>query len=214
MRVYSDDGFLRPFRSSEPPRGQPNSIAVQNTGPLEFPLSADVAGERQEALLPPSSGWTIQGGASRSFPIDASVENVRVFMQTEGRNFEARIEVLQGPDSVRQVVELNEDFGYDRPFSCVLDTPGYGCVIRIINTGVMEFPFKASVVPLSFSRPDYGYGGSYRHARVGGGSRPRLGGYDSNGSRGWGGQTSLGGHGGSLARRLGYGRDRYDPWGL
>ena len=58
----------------------------------------------------------MQGGASRSFPIDPSVRSVQIFLQTEGRNLEARIEVLQGPDSVRQVVELNEDFGYDRPF--------------------------------------------------------------------------------------------------
>merc|ERR1719353_385258 len=159
MRVYSDDGWLRPFRSSEPPRGQPNSIAVRNTGPLEFPLSADVAGEppAAQAMPPPSAGWTVQGGANKSFPIDPSVGSVRIFLQTEGRNFEGRIEVLQGPDSVRQVIELEEDFGYNRPFSCEIDTPGYGCVIRILNTGPMELPFKASVVPLSFKRPDYGY---------------------------------------------------------
>jgi hypothetical protein len=169
-----------------------------------------VAGEAPQAFMPdPARGWTIQGDSNKSFPIDASVESVRIFMQTEGRNFEARIEVLQGPDSVRQVVELNEDFGYDRPFSCVLDTPGYGCVIRIINTGPMEFPFKASVVPLTQTRPGYGYGYNNRRARVGGGSRPRIGANDPYGQRrSWWGQDSLSGYRGGR-----YAQYQDDPYG-
>ena len=47
-------------------------------------------------------GATVQGGATKSFPIDASVGSVLVFLQTEGRNLDATIEVLQGPDCVRQ----------------------------------------------------------------------------------------------------------------
>lgn len=130
----------------------------------------------------PNAGWTVQGGASRSFPIDPSVRSVQIFLQTEGRNLEARIEVLQGPDSVRQVVELNEDFGYDRPFSGIIDTPGYGCTIRIVNTGPMEYPFKASVVPLTHGVYDdgepsvrvggMGFGSEDPYGRYGG-SRPR-----------------------------------------
>ena len=50
--------------------------------------------------------------------------SVLVFLQTEGRNLDATIEVIQGPDSVRQVIELNEDYGYDRPFSGAIETPG------------------------------------------------------------------------------------------
>ena len=38
VRVYSEDGFLRPFHTSEAPRGQANTMAVRNTGPLEFPI--------------------------------------------------------------------------------------------------------------------------------------------------------------------------------
>jgi hypothetical protein len=116
------------------------------------------------------------------------------------------VEVLQGPDTVKQVIELNEDFGYDRPFSCELETPGYGCVIRIINTGPMAFPFKASVVPLAFKPLNYGYGG--RSARMGGGSRPRLGANDPYGGRRWGGQDSLGGFRDGRSRH----QDQYDPY--
>lgn len=218
MRVYSEDGMMRPFRSTEPPRGQPNTIALRNEGPLEFPMNARVAAGMTPrgvgnamgtvtggaAMGGISPGVTIQGGATKSFPIDASVDSVHLFLQTQGRNLEAKVEVLQGPDCVRQVIDLSEDYGYDRPFSCILDTPGYGSVIRIINTGPMTFPFTVSVTPHSFSQGGYGY--DDRYAQVGGGSRPALGNsYDPYGaaSRGnWAGQTSLGGYQGGNA----YGR--------
>ena len=86
---------------------------------------------RSSAFAPAIGGKTVQGGAVESFPIDPSVDSVQIFLQTEGRNLEAKVEVLQGPNNVRQEIEINEDYGYDRPFSCVLDTPGYGSVVRI-----------------------------------------------------------------------------------
>ena len=39
MRVYSEDGYLRPFHSAEPPRGQANTMAVRTLpSPLPEPL--------------------------------------------------------------------------------------------------------------------------------------------------------------------------------
>jgi hypothetical protein len=37
ISVYSEDGYRRPFRSAETSRG-PNTMAIRNTGPLEFPI--------------------------------------------------------------------------------------------------------------------------------------------------------------------------------
>lgn len=206
--MYSEDGYRRPFISDEPPRGQPNTLAVRNTGPLEFPMNAHVAADPRRRGMPgggrPPSGMTIQGGATESFPIEPSVDSVEIFLQTEGRNLEAKIEVLQGPDCVRQTVDLNEDWGYDRPFSFTLETPGYGSVVRIINTAPMTFPFTASVVPRSINRG--GYGHEDRYAHMGGGSQ--LDPYGSRGRGGWGGQTSLGGYPGSGYQRGG----RYDAY--
>ena len=114
-----------------------------STRPHHAPLAAEIPaakaplpgarpGTHRERMLAASgrarfdatTGTTIQGGASKSFPVDPSVGSVLVFLQTEGRNLDATIEVIQGPDSVRQVIELNEDYGYDRPFSGVIETPG------------------------------------------------------------------------------------------
>merc|ERR1719375_2329477 len=67
MRVYTENGQLRPFSAMiETPRG-PNTVAIRNIGQIEFPIAAQVVAEgvdqpSAEAL---SGGMTIQGGALR-----------------------------------------------------------------------------------------------------------------------------------------------------
>lgn len=151
LRVYVENGLTRPFSAVvETPRG-PSTIAVRNIGQLEFPFCADVMTDHideptDECL---SSSLAIQGGALRTYPFDPEVESVQVLLQTDGRPLNARIELLQGPNNNKQVVELYTEDGCDRPFFCVLDTPGSGNVIRVVNTAPIEFPMDCSVVPHS-----------------------------------------------------------------
>lgn len=152
-RVYVENGKTRPFRAIvETPRG-PNTIAIRNIGQMEFPLAASVHAEH---ITTPSaqcldSSKTIQGGALRTYPFSPSVDSVQVYLETDGRPLNARIELLQGPNNNKQVVELYTEDGCDRPFFCILDTPGAGNVIRIVNTAPVEFPMNAGVVPHSIS---------------------------------------------------------------
>ena len=38
-----------------------------------------------------------------------------------------------------------------RPFFCILETPGSGNVVRLVNTAPVEFPMTAAVLPHSIN---------------------------------------------------------------
>jgi len=153
MRVYVENGQLRPFSAViETPRG-PNTVAIRNIGQIEFPLTANVIADDVDAPSPEalSSGVTVQGGALRTYPFEGQVDSVQVLLKTDGRPLKARIELLQGPNNNKQVIELYTEDGLDRPFFCILETPGSGNVVRIVNTSPVEFPMTAAVVPNSIN---------------------------------------------------------------
>ena len=154
MRVYVEDGQLRPFSAViETPRG-PNTVAIRNIGQTEFPLAANVVAEGVDGPSPEclSSSMTVQGGALRTYPFDPTVDSVQLLLKTDGRPLNARVELLQGPNNNKQVIELYTEDGCDRPFFCVLETPGSGNVVRIVNTAPVEFPMTAGVVPDSINQ--------------------------------------------------------------
>ena len=148
MRVYVEDGSTRPFETViQTPRG-PNTVAIRNIGALEFPLVADVNAREVQS---PSAECvdrleTIQGGALKTYPFEPNVDTVQVLIETDGRPLNARIELLQGPNNNKQVIELYTEDGSDRPFFCTLHAPGSGNVVRIVNTAPVEFPMSAAVV--------------------------------------------------------------------
>jgi len=149
MRVYSENGMNRPFSAVvETPRA-PNTVAIRNIGQIEFPLAAFViANDVDEPVTDfGRTSMTVQGGALRTFPFDPTVESVEVMLKTDGRPLNARIELLQGPNNNKQVIELYTEDGLDRPFFAILETFGSGNVIRLVNTGPVEFPMTASVQP-------------------------------------------------------------------
>lgn len=164
MRVYIEDGQLRPFNAVLATPGSPSTVAVRNVGELEFPFDAQVVAQ---SVAHPSaecltSVATVQGGATTSYQVDPNVESVQVLLMSEGMPLGARIELIQGPNTNRQVIELYTDDGRNKPISYLLQTPGYGSVVSITNTGPMEYPMNAAVVPHTMSH--YGM-------------RPRSGGY-------------------------------------
>jgi hypothetical protein len=170
MKVYVEDGALRTFNAliATPQRTtNTNTIAIRNTGMLEFPLTAFVnpdRGQGQDAALAVESSFgafeeTIQGGALRTWPFESDVSSVAVLLKTpNGRPLNERIELLQGPNNNRQVIQLYTEEGLYRPFFASIETPGSGNVIRILNTAPMEFPLTATVQAYSIGNSKQGAG--------------------------------------------------------
>jgi len=152
MRVYSEDGSTRPFSAViATPFGGDNTVAVRNVGQIEFPLAANVISNAVDEPVSDFSDTSmiVQGGALRTFNFDNSVESVEIMLKTDGRPLNARIEMLQGPNNNKQVIELYTEDGLERPFFAIIDTMGSGNVVRVVNTAPMEFPMTASVQPHS-----------------------------------------------------------------
>jgi hypothetical protein len=149
MRVYSEDGNVRPFNAVIETPQAPNTVAIRNIGQIEFPLAANlVANDVDEPVSDfLATSTVVQGGALKTYPFQPDVQAVEVMLKTDGRPLNARIELLQGPNNNKQVIELYGDDGLSRPFFAVIDTPGSGNVVRIVNTAPIEFPMTASVQP-------------------------------------------------------------------
>lgn len=159
MRVWSEDGRLRPFNAvvQAPRGGYGSTVDVQNRGSMEFPVSAGVVPFRDgmgpggpggpgASFAPPASGQTIQGGSLKYFPLVGSMTSARVSLWSDyGTEVRALVELLEGPGTVRQLAEVYNERG--EPFSGIMQLPGYSGTILIRNTGPIEFPIKASVEP-------------------------------------------------------------------
>jgi len=151
MSVYLEDGSKRPFRAVVESPGGANAIAIRNTGQMELPLIAgldcDSSGSTApiETLLSNSDSRIVQGGAVYTTPFSPSVQSVQVGLRTDGRPLNARVELLQGPNNNKQVMDIYTENGEERPFYAIVDTPGSGNVVRIVNTATVEFPLTASV---------------------------------------------------------------------
>ena len=55
------------------------------------------------------------------------------------------------PADVAAKDDVAAEDGFDRPFFCILETPGSGNVVRCVNTAPVEFPMTAAVVPHSIN---------------------------------------------------------------
>lgn len=154
MKVYSEDGYLRPLQAYfGRPRGKnratSQTIDVINTASMEFPMSATISQSRDFGTHGNSfqgdMEWKrIQGkNAIRTYTADDKTEFVRVNLESDGLPLMANIEVLQGPGDVRQVIELRSDDG--SPWEGIVAVPGHGASVIVRNVGPLEFPIRCSV---------------------------------------------------------------------
>ena len=195
------------------------SLDVRNRGPMEYPIRAGVGHrppprrrrqqpQQQQLYAPPSSSTyagggrrtmtttatetMIQGGTVRHFPVDPTASSVRVTLASGGGlPIKALVELLQGPGRVAQLAEVSNQHG--RPFGATFPTPGYGSTLAVRNDGPLEYPFYATVEPVSMEGGGSGGGMGMGGSGMGMGRENRYGDYGSEGTYGGGGYN--GGYG-------------------
>ena len=150
FRIYTEDGEVRPVTSIIETPKNPKTVAVYNDGQMEFPFDATVVDTGLESAydsLKMQESELVQGaGAIRSYTFGGEVKSVQVLLKAPERNMKARIELLQGPNQIKQSIELYSS-KYVNPAFFVIQTPGYDTTLRIINENTVEFPLEAWVLP-------------------------------------------------------------------
>jgi len=146
LKAYSEDGKMRPVQTLVGTRNKAAMIEVRNVGEYEFPFSAAsnyAAGPM--AMVPQevpamAQGEMLQGGALRSFPLDPSAQQLEVVLNTDGKQLNARIELLTGPNNPKQTYEVFTNNGMLNSLCVCFNTPGTGSTVRVINVAPVEFP--------------------------------------------------------------------------
>jgi hypothetical protein len=146
MKAYSEDGKVRPIQTLIGTRNKAAMIEVRNVGEYEFPFKAasnyavdDMALVPQE-IPAAAEGVRVDGGALRSFPLDASTEMLEVVLNTDGRQLNARIELLNAPNNPKQTFEVFTNNGALNSLCVCFKTPDAGNTVRIVNLAPLEFP--------------------------------------------------------------------------
>jgi len=166
FRVYTEDGALRPVDAVIETPKHPKTVAVFNKGSVDFPFYANVANtglDKAYASLSDVAPEKVQGGRITSYTFGSEVKSIQVLLKTDERNMKAKIELTQGPNQVKQIIELYASVGYKNPFYVVIQTPGTNNAVRVINQNTVEFPFDAWVLPYETgeAEPDVIVGGGF-----------------------------------------------------
>ena len=169
LQIASDDGLTYPFSAVLETPNKHNSIAVRNMSPMEFHMGACVVADVEDAkcggnkvagqgavvqaLSDLGEPFVVHGdNGIESFQFEETVESVQVLLETDGRPLHARVELIQGSDDSKQVIDIMSENGLDQPFFAVIDTPtlalGAGATVRVVNTAPSTvFPLTAKVEP-------------------------------------------------------------------
>ena len=146
MKAYSEDGKLRPIQTLIGTRNKEAMIEVKNVGQYEFPFKAaanyaDGAMTQVPHEIPATTeGERIDGGALRSYPLDPASEQLEVVLKTDGRQLNAKIELLNAPNNPKQTYEIFTNNGELNSLCVCLNLPDPGATVRVINLAPVEFP--------------------------------------------------------------------------
>jgi hypothetical protein len=143
LKAYSEDGKARPIQTLVGTRNKAAMLEVRNVGEYEFPINAaSNYAKGSMALIPQEAvgGKRVDGGALRAFPLSPEAEKLEVVLNTDGRQLNARIELLNAPNNPKQTFEVFTNNGELSSLCVCFNTPDAGNTIRIVNLAPVEFP--------------------------------------------------------------------------
>tara|TARA_B110000046_G_scaffold156034_1_gene166639 strand:- start:548 stop:1231 length:684 start_codon:yes stop_codon:yes gene_type:complete len=151
MRILNDDAG-RPLNMivDSPPGSR--ALAVHNAGygPFDFPIIASVFKKKRGAPASRRDPTTImQGGALRAYSYGSDAQRVQVRLTTGGMPLNARLELTQGPNNKKQVIEVYTEDGHARPFLCAFCVDCASGVLRVVNTAPGVSPMGVTVKSLT-----------------------------------------------------------------
>ena len=82
----------------------------------------------------------VDGGALRSFPVDSATKKLEVVLNTDGKQLNARIELLNAPNNPKQTFECFTNNGELNSLCVCSNTIDPGNTVRIVNLAPVEFP--------------------------------------------------------------------------
>lgn len=153
LKAYSEDGYRRPIQTTIGTRNRHATIEVRNVADYEFPFNAAVNYAKGpmaqiHEMIPTASeeqgagGFVLQGTAIRSFPISPGCQQFEVVLKTDGRQLNAKMELLNGPNNRKQTYEVFTNNGVLNSLCVAFNTPSSdeGYTVRIQNLATVEFP--------------------------------------------------------------------------
>jgi hypothetical protein len=147
--AYSEDGKLRPIHTLIGTRNKAATIEVRNTGQYEFPFKAAsnyAKGPMAEVpfeIPATTEGQYVDGGEIYSFPVEPDTEELEILLKTDGKQLNARIELLNAPNNPKQTFECFTNNGELNSLCVCFKTPDAGNTVRIVNLAPVEFPLYA-----------------------------------------------------------------------
>jgi len=147
LKVYSEDGKVRPIQTLIGTRNKVATLEVRNIGEYEFPFNAASNYAQGTMVTLPldipvdtGGGERVDGGALRSYPLDPMTEQLEVVLNTDERQLHARIEVLNAPNNAKQTYEVFTNNGLLNSLCVAFNIPDATSTVRIVNLAPVEFP--------------------------------------------------------------------------
>jgi len=147
LKCKSENGNEYPIQTLIGTKGYAVNVELKNTGAYNFPINTAASyaiGDLEESvagIVNENQGNTyIDGGAIRMYPFSAKVDQLQILMKTDGNQLKAKIELLNGPNNVKQEYEVYASSGDVTSLFLVFDTPGSGNSIRVKNLATQEYP--------------------------------------------------------------------------